>query len=435
MTSDERSLTTRRGLLLAVIGGGATAAVSSNYLPSVLDRDVTHVDTSESLASKIERSPAGTTIVLRDGVHKSTDPITVSTDNLTVVIPEKATLQAPEGITQGDRFIRVEANGITFSGGGTINGNLQNVSRPTGRGHEHILQVGNPTGPTISNFTLDGLTLTGSPGGDCLYINNVEDSDFLNFSTTDGYRNCISVINADTLQLKDFTARHARGKPPASGLGFEPNTHGESLNSIRVVNGSMRGNATFGTYINSENTKRIRGNGTIDITYENCEFAYNNSSGSFNRKAKGVDRLEFDSCHSYFNNSGGWEFGGVRTATLNNCKAWNNGNEKTASGNHAGVFLLADPVDTTAAPFVRLQNFEVYDSQVGKTQQHPGRVNDGKLRVIGSRVGPHAATRDGYYANGVGSTVIYSSVEVETNDVPAYSKNGGQTIHAGTDES
>jgi len=386
--------------------------------------DATTVDTGADVAEVIESASPGETIRLQPGTHTASGSITVATPDVTVVVPAGTVLQAPDGIVDEQRFIRVEADGVTLRGDGVIDGNLSNAETPSGRGHEHILQVGSPE-VAVSGFTLDGLTLHRAPGGDCLYVNKVSDSKFVNFVADGGYRNSVSIIEAERLILDNFMAINASGQPPKSGLAFEQNGPGQSLDTIKVSNGVMSGNEMFGTYINNEQTDRTRGSDVVDISYTDCTFANNGNSGSYNVKTKGLERLRFDTCVSRDNGVGGWEFGGVRGARLNNCSAWNNGNTSASPGNHSGVFLLPDQADESASPQVVLNGFEAFDTQSTKIQQHPGRVNDGTLRVIDARVGPHAAPQDGFRANGTSAAVEHAFVDVESGDAPAYSTNGG----------
>lgn len=434
----KESIVSRRRILLAILGGGIGIG-SAKLLFSTSDSDdkyrtpekhTTIVHTSENISKVISEAEQGEILRLENGTHKAGQSFTMRTDGVTVVIPSEATLKAPDGIKEEERFIRVEADGITFQGNGTIDGNLKNSEGATsGLGHEHILQIGNSSEPPVSNFTLDGPTLNRAPGGDCLYITNTTDSRFLNFVANGGYRNSISVISAKNLYFNNFKAVNARGRPPESGLGFEPNAPGESLNSIKISDGIMSNNERFGTYLNNQNTTRSLGEDVIDIEYQNCVFAENNFSGSDNTRAKGVDRLQFNSCDSNNNLVSGWSFGGIQKARLDDCIAWNNGNNDRERGDYSGVYLLPDQADNSTAPVVVLNGFEAIDTQWTKTQQHPGRVDTGMLRVRDSRIGPHAASKDGYRAHGSDSEIAYSEVYVASDDAPAYSTDGGQISH------
>lgn len=401
-----------------------------NRLGSVADssNDVITVDTNSNVADIIESASPGDIIRLQPGTHKASRSITVATADMTVLVPAGAVLKAPDGIVDEQRFIRVEADGVTLRGDGVIDGNLENAETPSGNGHEHILQVGAPS-IAVSEFTLDGLTLDRAPGGDCLYVNKVTDSTFVDFVADGGYRNSISVIDAERLVFDNFMAINASGQSPQAGLAFEQNGPGQPLDTIKVSNGMMSGNVNYGTYINNENADRTLGSDVVDITYTDCTFANNGDTGSYNVKTKGVERLRFDTCVSRNNDVAGWEIGGVRGARLDNCSAWDNGNTSVEPINHAGVYLLEDQADATALPKVVLNGFEAYDTQSTKTQQHPGAVNDGTLRVIDARVGPHAAGQDGFRSNGESSTTEHALVDVESGDVPAYSTDGGNTTN------
>lgn len=431
----KQSLVSRRRILLAILGGGIGIG-STKLLFSTINSDdnyrtpekhTTTVHTSENISKVISEAEQGEILRLGNGTHKAGQSFTIRTDGVTVVIPSEATLKAPDGIKEEERFIRVEADGITFQGNGTIDGNLRNSEGATsGLGHEHILQIGNSSGPPVSNFTLDGPTLNRAPGGDCLYITNTTDSRFLNFVANGGYRNSISVISAKNLYFNNFKAINARGRPPESGLGFEPNTTGESLDTIRVSHGVLANNMMFGTYLNNQNAIRSVGKDIINIEYSNCTFAENKLTGSNNTRTKGVDRLLFDACNANNNSVSGWNFGGVRTARLDNCAAWNNGENDEERGDYSGVYLLPDQADESTAPAVMLTGFEATDTQSIKTQQHPGRVDKGTLRVIESHIGPHAASQDGYRVHSSDSRIAYSQVYVDSGDAAAYSTNGGR---------
>lgn len=386
-----------------------------------------YINPGDSFVSLIEGANSGDIFYFRPGKHKASEGLKMTTNNVTLVVPNGAELKAQDNISEGERFVRVEADNVTIKGNGVIDGNIDNTSGLGGNGHEHIVQVGRYDIDRTAGFRLDGLDLKNAGGGDGIYINNAEECLFQNFSIDNARRNGISVIHLEDAIFDNFMIKNTGGNAPEAGFAFEPNDQNEPLDRITVSNGVTRSNVTHGLYVNTYRTSNTLGQDPCKISVENVTAANNGRRGFSLHRTAGTEQLHFSECVAAGNGEAGWWVGGGQKVRLDNCLAKNNGQASTGS-QASGVVAHLDQGDDTTPADVWISGFEVYDDNSTASQKHPGLAQSGgTLRVVDCRVGRHSFNQDGFRSDDTGSTVEYALIDVQSGDAPIFSTNGGST--------
>lgn len=384
--------------------------------------------TGESFAQQLENASPGDVFRLSTGTHHATRSVTITTDNITLIIPNGAVLIAPSGIEEAEKFIRVEADGVSISGGGIIDGNQDQSNGlqsnpPESHGHEHIIQVGHHSIPWVSGFRMDGLTLRNSAGGDGLYFIRAEDCEISRFTIDTAYRNGITMTDIRNTTIRDFTIKNAEGVSPQAGIAVEPNSEGDVIDGVTITSGMCRNNALHGLYVNNHFTDQQQGSSEIDIEVENMTAKDNGWHGFSLHGTSGAENIHLDQCTSLQNGRSGFFVGGDGNVQIENSSALDNGQNRDNNNLEVGIALDEDMGNATV-PNLLVTGME-FDSP-GGTQKHPGVALDGStLRVSDCRVGSHGYSKDGFRAHQHDSTVKYDTVTIESGDPIAFATDGG----------
>lgn len=393
----------------------------------------------DAFYDRLQNANAGDEFWFEPGTHQiSSVDCDITASDVTVTIPQGATVKWVDGAAEGDVFFRITGDNITFKGEGTLDGNVGQQSDDGtsdtalgGNGHEHIIDVDSSDSSTVTGFELHGLDLVDAGGGDGIYFNDVQDCLCTNFVVDNARRNGVSLINCSDCQFDDFVIKNSSGNSPEAGFAMEQNGAGETLDGVHVSNGIMKGNNTHGAYLNNEQTNQVRGEDRCDIAFVNCKFFNNGEHGFMALKSRGAERIQFTNCSSYRNGKAGFAFGGTRGARLKNVHTYENGTNDAGPGWETGIYQDIDQGDSSEG-FLVVHGHTAWDEQTTQTQDYPGRTQGGTMRIIDAYIGPHADAT-AYRANTSDATVEYTMVNVEDGTSPTTETNGGTATPIGGD--
>lgn len=385
------------------------------------------INPNDPVADILNNADPGDSYRLTGGVHQATQVITITSDEVTVNIPEQATLRAPAGISEGQSFISIRADGSRFRGGGTIDGNQENSNGlqsdpPNSHGHEHIIHIGHHSISRVSGFVLDGLTLKNAPGGDGIYVSKAENVRVENFTIDRAYRNGVSCINLRNATFDTFQIRNTEGVSPESGIAFEQNSAGEVIDGVTVSNGVTTDNATHGLYVNNHYTEQQAGSSTVNIEVDGVESSSNGMHGFSLHGTSGAEKIRVSGSTASENGEAGVYVGGDGNVEIADTEAIDNGQNREGDNHEVGIAADIDEGNGSPAD-VLVTDFTARDTS--GSQKHPGTALKGStVRVLGATVGNHTFDRDGFRAHKEGSRIEYSDISVE-NGPPAFGTDGG----------
>jgi hypothetical protein len=125
------------------------------------------------------------------------------------------------------------------------------------------------------NTTIKGVLMK-NPGGDGIYINGGSGSSVKDVIVDGANRNGISVIKADTLNIRDSTFKNSYGTAatgtaagPHAGIDFEPNLVTDSLTAITLNNNIFSSNAGDNILVATGNLSGPGVGSTMDIWFYN----------------------------------------------------------------------------------------------------------------------------------------------------------------------
>jgi hypothetical protein len=136
---------------------------------------------------------------------------------------------------------------------------------------------------SCSNVMICGLTLAES-GGDGIYLGTGKGGDTnKNFVIKDvvcdrNYRQGISVITAENLQIENCVLKNTAGTPPAAGIDFEPNHPRERLVNCVMRNCVMENNQGLGLHVYARQFDGTTA--PVSIRVEKCVTRGNSRSAS-----------------------------------------------------------------------------------------------------------------------------------------------------------
>ena len=136
---------------------------------------------------------------------------------------------------------------------------------------------------SCSHVVLEGCTILGA-GGDGVYVGAGQSSSqpyckdvtIRNVVADGGVRQGISVISVDGMLVENVSCINTKGRPPESGIDFEPNRPEQRLAGIKVRKCTFSGNAGDGISMALQHFKSRTT--PISVEIEDCRFDGNNYS-------------------------------------------------------------------------------------------------------------------------------------------------------------
>ncbi|MEO0312229.1 MAG: hypothetical protein RIQ89_1886 [Bacteroidota bacterium] len=193
------------------------------------------------------------TVVIDDvGSEWMVEPLFITRNNLTIVLEHNVVLKAKLGYGPSDCLITADAkqNFNIIGYGATMQMQKSEYVLLNDSEYRHLIKL-----LACSNVLLSGLRLVDS-GGDAIYLgasNQVSiDSSYCanikiyNCELDNNYRQGISVISVDGLEISHCNIANTNGTLPEAGIDFEPNLPSQLLRNVYLHHCNITGNAGDG---------------------------------------------------------------------------------------------------------------------------------------------------------------------------------------------
>jgi hypothetical protein len=99
-----------------------------------------------------------------------------------------------------------------------------------------------------SNIYVEGIHLR-EMWGDGIYVSNVSNINIYSIVADDNRRQAISLIRANGVVIRDSVLKNTYGHKPQAGVDFEPNTAGENITNVQIINNTITGNRGSGLQV------------------------------------------------------------------------------------------------------------------------------------------------------------------------------------------